>query len=88
VQDEEDVLDILNNNPSPSIHQIFSATGLSQSVIWCALLMHQLYHFHVQPGDKPHHVQFSHGCCTKVDISQSLCHVLLTNKALFKWNGV
>jgi hypothetical protein len=48
VQDE-DVLDIVHNNPPTSTYQISSAIELSHTAVWHTVCENnQLYHLHVQ----------------------------------------
>jgi hypothetical protein len=92
VRDEEDVLDIVHDNPSTSRRHICPTTGrLSESAVWRTLRENQLFPFHVQPvqglqpGDKHLHLKFSWWLLYRiVDTTQFLCRVVNLRGSIYK----
>jgi hypothetical protein len=96
VRDEEDVLDIVRDNPSTSTRHIPSARERrSEGEVWRTLRENKLYTFQVQPiqelqrGDKHLRLQSSRWVLHKiVDTTQFLCRVLWTDEAASTRSGV
>ncbi|KAJ4426945.1 hypothetical protein ANN_26744 [Periplaneta americana] len=74
---EDNVLDMVDQDPAISTRAISAALGISQCTVWCMLRRLHLYPFHLQKvqelttADYPHRRQF--------------CHWLLQRKFHAKW---
>jgi hypothetical protein len=94
VWDEEDVMDIVYDNPWTSTYQVSSATGLPKSAVCHTLHGNQLCSFHVwvkrlHQGDTHLCPQFLRWMLHKiVDTPQFLCYVLWNDKAVFTGSSV
>lgn len=92
---EEEVLNLVEEDPSTSTRKISRQVGVSNRIVWRTLRENQLYPFHVQrvqalqPEDHPLRLQFCRWFLRKhIEIPNFSSIVLATDEATFTRNGI
>lgn len=95
VRKEEDVLQILYNNPAVSTRRIALQTNISQSVAWRIAKGQQLYPYHLRqvqehlPEDSGMRLEFSEWLIEQHNINPNfLSNIIFTDEATFTRNGM
>lgn len=95
VQKEQEILNIIDEDPSRSTRDIAYEVELSQSKVWKTLRENQLYPFHVQrvqallPEDHPRRVQFCEWLQQNQAADQNFSRrILSVDEAIFTRNGI
>uniref|UniRef100_V5GM36 DUF4817 domain-containing protein n=1 Tax=Anoplophora glabripennis TaxID=217634 RepID=V5GM36_ANOGL len=95
MQAEEEILDIVEENPTTSTRKISHQVNVSQSKVWQTFREKQLYPFHIQrahallPEDHPKRVQFCEWLLQQNNASENFTRrILATDEATFTRNGI
>lgn len=91
VENEENILRQIDNNPSTSVRKISAQVNASRMRVWRTLKRHSLYPFHIQPvqallpTDFPKRMEF---CRWIINNRQIINKILFTDESTFTRNGL
>jgi transposase len=91
VHRENEILQVVDNNPSTSIRRVSHQLGVPRSTVWRAIKKENLYPFHVQKvqrleaGDEAHRLRF---CRWILAHRRTVQRILFTDEAQFTRDGI